>query len=212
MVGITQAYAINGALSGWSLRPRAAVDYYLQHYGVRCRQPLALFENWAVKDALSAAGAIRDLQNDGQKSSAIQGVTNGWLKSQDNLGGLIDWVGQLPAGPNRDTANLAIIAETSDTDPAAAWELVTKITEPDSRRRLAKKVFAQLAVEDPGPARSLLARYVAPAEEIAALRRILSVAEKQVNHELIAPLFLIPIHDLVLSPQPASGSVWPQGS
>jgi hypothetical protein len=178
VVGIAQAHAINGALSGWSLAaPREALNYYLQHYGDDAGMALAMFENWAGKDALSAAGAIQDLQNDGQKSSAIRGVTNGWLESGDNIDGLIDWVARLPAGVDRDTANLAIIAETSHRDPAAAWELVMKITEPGTRSRSAKEVFAQLALDNPGPAQSLLDRYEAPADEIEALRRILSVAE-----------------------------------
>lgn len=177
-VQIAQAHAISGALSGWSTTaPRQAVDHYMQHYGYDTAMPLYLFENWASQDPNTAAAAIHDLQNAGQKSAAILGVTNGWLESENNLDGLIEWVAQLPAGTDQDKANLAIIAQTSDANPSTAWELVLQISDPSSRRRAANDVFALLAIANPTPARSALEAYKAPAEEIEALRRILAVAE-----------------------------------
>lgn len=177
-VGLSQAHAISGALSGWSTTaPREAVDYYLKNYGYDAGMPRSLFEHWAGQDPDAAVAAMGGLQNDGQKSSAIQGVTQGWLESENDLGGLIEWVGQLPAGTDRDRANLAVIAQTSDTNPSAAWELVKEISEPTARRQVASDVFSLLAVENPAVARSVLGQYEAPAEELAALGRILSVAE-----------------------------------
>ncbi len=177
-VKIAQAHAISGALSGWSTTaPQQAVDHYLRNYGYDTAMPLYLFENWASQDPDTAAAAIQDLDNAGQKSSAIQGVTNGWLDSENNLVGLIEWVAQLPPGTDRDKANLAIIAQTSDANPSTAWELVLQLSDPAARRRAANDVFALLAVENPAPARSVLDAYQAPAEEIEALRRILALAE-----------------------------------
>ena len=92
------------------------------------------------------------------------------------MGGLIEWVGQLPEGTDRDRANLAVISQTSDSNPSAAWELVKEISEPTARKRVASDVFSLLAVENPAAARAVLDQYEAPAEEIAALGRILSVA------------------------------------
>ena len=75
-VGLSQAHAISGALSGWSTTaPREAVDYYLKNYGYDAGMPRSLFEHWAGQDPDAAVAAIGSLQNDGQKSSAIQGVT-----------------------------------------------------------------------------------------------------------------------------------------
>ena len=176
-VGLSQAHAISGALSGWSTTaPREAVDYYLKNYGYDAGMPRSLFEHWAGQDPDAAVAAIGSLQNDGQKSSAIQGVTQGWLESENDVGGLIEWVGQLPEGTDRDRANLAVISQTSDSNPSAAWELVKEISEPTARKRVASDVFSLLAVENPAAARAVLDQYEAPAEEIAALGRILSVA------------------------------------
>ncbi len=176
-VGIARAHSISGALSGWSLTaPREAVDYYLANYGYDPMIPLFLFENWAVKDPAAAVGALDGLQHPGQKSSAIEGVTNGWLGSKNDLSGLVKWVGQLPAGNDRDSATAEIISRTGDADPVAAWQLAMQISNQDARRRAANEVFTLLAADQPELAGTMLAQYQAPAEEIENLSRILSIA------------------------------------
>lgn len=177
-VGIVRAHSISGALSGWSLTaPREAVDYYLANHSYDPVIPLYLFENWAVKDPASAVTAINDLLDAGQKSSAIEGVTNGWLKSGNDLAGLSEWIGQLPAGRDRDTATVEIVTRTGDQDPVAAWQLVIQISAPDVRRRAAGEIFTVLAVDQPEVARSVLDQYQASSEEIENLERILSIAQ-----------------------------------
>lgn len=176
-VGIAQAHSISGALSGWSLTaPREAVDYYLANHGYDTLIPLYLFENWATKDPSAAVSALDQLQNTGQKSSAIEGVTKGWLESENDLSGLVKWVAQLPAGKDQDSATVEIISRTSDADPVAAWQLAMQISNQAARRRAASEVFTLLAADQPDFAGTILAQYQAPAEEIESLSRILSIA------------------------------------
>jgi hypothetical protein len=176
-VGIAQAHSISGALSGWSRSaPREAVDHYLANYGYDPVIPLYLFENWAAKDPAAAVGALSELQNPAQKSSAIEGVTNGWLKRGSELPDLVRWVVQLPAGNDRDSATTEIISRTGDADPVAAWQLAMRISNPDARRRAASEVFTLLAADQPDRADAMLAQYKGPAEEIENLSRILSTA------------------------------------
>jgi hypothetical protein len=176
-VGIARAHSISGALSGWSLTaPREAVNYYLANHSYDTIIPLFLFENWAAKNPAAAVGALEELQNPGQKSSAIEGVTNGWLGSENDLPGLVEWVGQLPAGNDRDSATVEIISRTGDADSVGAWQLAMQISNPDARRRAANDVFTLLAVDQPELAGAMLAQYKAPAEEIENLRSILSIA------------------------------------
>lgn len=178
-VGILQAHSISGALSGWSTwAPQEAVTYYVQNYGYDPVIPMNLFENWASQDQQAAVAAIKDLPDPGQRSSAIQGATTGWLDSGGDFAGLIEWVGHLEPGTDRDHAHLAIIDETSDTAPANAWQLVIKITDPATRKRAAQDVFSVLAVDNPSAARQVLNQYTAPAPEIEALGRILAMAEE----------------------------------
>ncbi|WP_367872787.1 hypothetical protein [Luteolibacter sp. Populi] len=178
-VGILQAHAISGALSGWSTwAPQEAVNYYVQNYGYNPVTPTYLFENWANQDLETAVAAVKNLPEAGQQSAAIQGVTTSWLDSGEDLPGLIEWVGQLPPGKDRDTARLAIIEQTGDSDPAGAWLLVTQVTDPTARKLAAQEVFSVLAVDRPAAARQMLADYTAPAPELQALARILAMAQE----------------------------------
>lgn len=177
-VGILQAHSISGALSGWSTwAPQEAVAYYIQNHGYDPVVPMYLFENWASQDHQAAIAAIKGLPEAGQQSSAIQGAATGWLDSESDLAGLVEWVGQLSPGKDRDTAHLAIIDQTIETDPASAWRLVSRVSDAFARKRVAEEIFSSLAVDDPAAARQILAQYSAPDPEIQALARILAMAE-----------------------------------
>lgn len=177
-VGILQAYSISGALSGWSTwAPQEAVAYYVQNHGYDPVIPMYLFENWASQDQRAAIAAIKNLPEAGQQSSAIQGATTGWLDSENDLAGLVEWVGQLSPGKDRDTAHLAIIDQTITTDPAGAWQLVSRVSDPSARKRVAQEIFSTLAIDNPSAARQVLEQYRAPDPEIQALARILAMAE-----------------------------------
>jgi hypothetical protein len=176
-VGIARAHAISGALSGWSIdAPEQALGHYLAHYDYDTILPLYIFENWAQGDPHGAVPHIDTLRDPAQKSAAIQGLTKGWLVSDSDLPGLSAWVDTLPEGGDRDAANLAIISHASDSDPESAWQRVTGIGNPDSRRRAAREVITVLAVTDPTLARTALANYQGSPEEVDSLNRIIAEA------------------------------------
>ncbi|QJE96188.1 hypothetical protein [Luteolibacter luteus] len=178
-VGILQAHAVSGALSGWSTwAPQEAVSHYLQNYAYDPAIPVSLFENWASQDPQAAIAAIKSLPDGGQQSSAIRGVISGWLDSGEDLPGLVAWADQLKPGADRDDAHLSIIEQTSELDANNAWQLVSRIENPVSRKNAAEDVFSIIAFENPAAARQMLQHYAGPDSEIQALTRILSLAEE----------------------------------
>jgi hypothetical protein len=122
--------------------------------------------------------AVENLALAAQRSAAVSGLTSGWLDSGEPTGPLVDWIGQLPAGPDRDNASLAILARTGADDPATSWRLVQEISADTARHRAAREVLSEIASTNPTEARAFLQQFSAPPSELESLDRIVALAEK----------------------------------
>jgi hypothetical protein len=179
-VSLAQAHAINGVLAGWSATaPQQALNYYYQHYAEDHGMARSIFEQWAQVDPDAAVQALGQLPSSAHQSAAIAGLTSGWLESGRSMGTLVEWVNQMPAGSDRDTASVAVIAHSASTDPTTAWRLVQQISADTARHRAARVVLAEIATENPAEARALLGGFKAPTAELESLGRMLAVADEK---------------------------------
>lgn len=164
---------LSGALAGWATTdPQAALAYAAEKYPGNSDLITSIYSSWASVDSSAAAHGVGLISDPAQRAIALETVVKKWATSGDPFEAA-SYLETLPPSEASDGTKAALVNAMAQQSPQKAWQIATTITNESAQFRALKDAFANLVIQNPSEANTLLAATSLPTSTSDRLRDML---------------------------------------